>query len=83
MIALTCLFVQLVTLLEPLHPTGRIHHLPFAGEEGMALAAQLNSELFLGGSSGESVAAGTNHLCVLEKLGVYLFFHFFILQRKR
>jgi hypothetical protein len=83
MIALTCLFVQLVTLLEPLHSSGCIHHLSFACKEGMALAAKLNSELFLGGTSSESIAAGANHLRVLEKLWVNLFFHFFILQRKR
>jgi hypothetical protein len=83
MIALSCLFVQLVTLLEPLYSAGRIHHFSFAGEEWVTLAAKLNSELFPGRTSGKSIAAGANNLRVLEKLGVNLFFHFFILQRKR
>ena len=83
MIALTWLFVQLVTLLEPLHSTSRINHFSFASEEGMALAAKLDSKLFLGRTNSENVAAGANNLRVLEKFGVNLFFHFFILQRKR
>ncbi len=83
MITLTLLFVQLVALLEPLHSTSRINHLSFAGEKGMALAAKLNSKLFLGRTNGENVAAGANYLSVFKKFGVNLFFHFFILQRKR
>lgn len=83
MIALTLLFVQLVALLEPLHSTSRINHLSFAGEEGMAFAAKLNSEGFPGGTDGEDVTAGASHLRILKKFRVNLFFHFFILQRKR
>ena len=49
----------------------------------MALAAKLDSKLFLGRTNGKNVAAGTNYLSVFKKFGMYLFFHFFILQRKR
>jgi hypothetical protein len=42
------LFVQFVALFEPLYSSGGINHFSFAGEEWMALAAQLNAKLFLG-----------------------------------
>jgi hypothetical protein len=83
MITIRCLFVQLVTLFEPFNPSSRINHLSFAGKEGMALAAKLNSELLLGGTNRKSISAGANYLRILKKFGVNLIFHFFILQRKR
>jgi hypothetical protein len=83
MIALTRLFVQLVALLEAFHSTRCIHHFSFAGEERMALAAKLDSKLFLGGTGGKSIAAGANDLGVRIKFGMNLFFHIFTLQRKR
>jgi hypothetical protein len=83
MIALTRLFVQLVALFEPLHSTGRINHLSFSGKEGMALAAKLNSQLLFGGTDSEHVTAGADYLRIFKKFRMNLFFHFFILQRKR
>jgi len=83
MIALPGLFVQLVALLETFNSTSCINHFPFASEERMALAAKFDSELFFGRTDGKNVTAGANHLRIFKKLGVNLFFHFFILQRKR
>ena len=77
------LLLQAVAPLEALHSSRRVDYPLLAGEERMALAAKFNSELFFGRTDGKNVTAGANHLSIFKKLGVNLFFHFFILQRKR
>jgi len=77
------LFRQLVALFEFLNSTGGIHHLSLTGEERMAFVAQLDAQTLFGGTDGESIAAGTNHLGIFKKFGMNFFFHSLILQRKR
>jgi hypothetical protein len=70
------LLIQLVALLEPLHSSGGINHFSFAGEEGMALAAQLDVKSFPGGAGGEDIAARASHLGIRIIFGMNFFFHF-------
>src|SRR5262249_48116762 len=48
----------LVALAEPLDSAGRVDQLLLSGEEGMALAADLDPQLLLGGAGGPGLAAG-------------------------
>jgi hypothetical protein len=47
----------LIPLLEALDAAGRVHQLLLSGEERMALAADLETQLFLRRSSGKRLAA--------------------------
>src|SRR5205807_5887306 len=46
-----------VLLLEAVDTAGRVHQLLLAGEEGMALRADLDAQLFLGGAGRPRLAA--------------------------
>src|SRR5262249_29172066 len=48
----------LVALAEPFHAAGRVDQLLLAGEEGVALAADLDPQLLLGGTGRPGLAAG-------------------------
>src|SRR5690349_16680130 len=48
----------LVALAEPLHAAGRVDQLLLTGEEGVALAADLDPQLLLGGTGRPGLAAG-------------------------
>src|SRR5262252_7686329 len=48
----------LVALAEPFHAAGRVDQLLLSGEEGVALAADLDPQLFLGRTGGPGLAAG-------------------------
>ena len=69
------LILNLVAFLKPFYPPGSIQHSPFAGEKGMAFTAYLHLELFLGGTGGKSIPAGTYYLGIIEIIGMNLFFH--------
>jgi hypothetical protein len=69
------LVLDVIALFKPLHPAGGIQHSPLTGEKGVALAAYLYLEVFLGGAGGKSVAAGAYHLGVVIVSGMYLFLH--------
>ena len=66
--------LQTVLLVEAADAAAGIYHLLLAGEEGMALAADINPQLLLGGAGGEGLAAhaADNALAVL---GMNLFLH--------
>jgi hypothetical protein len=64
----------LVSLLEALHATRRVDELLLAGEERMALAADLEPELLLGGAGRERLAAGAVDEDFLV-FGVNVLFH--------
>ncbi len=66
---------NVIALLEPLDAARGIHHAPFSGEERMAIAADFHAELFLGGTRGKSVAAGTDYFSIAIILGMNLLFH--------
>ena len=69
------LFFNLVATLEAFYSTGRINYLLFTGEEGMAFAAQLHSELLLGGAGSEGVATGADYLGIGVVLRMYFRSH--------
>jgi len=56
------LFLNLVAPFEAFHSAGSINYFLLAGEEGMALATQLHSELLLGGAGSKGVATGADYL---------------------
>jgi hypothetical protein len=59
---------------EPFHPAGGVHQLLFAGEERMALGADLHSDLVLGGAGDELVTAGAAYRG-LSEFGMDICFH--------
>src|SRR6266550_6448585 len=65
-----------VLLLEAIDAAGRVDQLLLAGEERMALRADLDAQLFLGGVGGPGLAAGAMHLDLVI-LGMDLCFHEF------
>ena len=56
------LFLYLVATLETFHSAGGINYLLLAGEERMAFATKLHSELLLSGAGCKGVAAGADYL---------------------
>src|SRR6266850_895054 len=62
--------------LEAIDAAGRIDQLLLAGEERMALRADLDAQLFLGRAGGPRLAAGAMHLNLVV-LGMDLCFHEF------
>src|ERR1700730_1522047 len=64
----------LVALSKPLDAARRVDQFLFAREEGMALAADLDPQLLLGGAGGPGLAAGAVHQDFV-KLGLDVGFH--------
>src|ERR1700722_2317069 len=63
-----------VTTLEPLHPTTRVDKLLLAGEEGVALVAQLGVQLGLRRTRREGIAARAAHVG-FDVIGVNVSLH--------
>lgn len=55
------LFLQTVALFEAIDPSAAVYQLLSTGKERMALAADFDLELALGGAGKEGLAAGTAH----------------------
>ena len=66
--------LNIVALLESVYAAAGINELLLAGIEGMALGADFNTKLFLGGSAFEGLAAQATNGCYLI-FGMDLFFH--------
>ena len=60
------LLLLCVTLVELLNTTTSCNIALTTSEERMALGANINSQLLLGGAGSEGVAATTNYLCFME-----------------
>ena len=69
-----------VTLLETINTTARVNELLLAGEERVALGADFNAQLRLGGTRYESVAANAGHgrLLILRMDAFLHDFHLFL-----
>jgi hypothetical protein len=59
---------------EAFHPAGGVHQFLFAGEEGMALGADLHPDLVPGGTGDEFIATGAAHRG-FQKFGMNGCFH--------
>jgi hypothetical protein len=70
------LVFHLVASFEALYPSPSINQPALAGEEGMALAAQLYFEQLLGGAGGKGITASANYLSIVVVLGVDFVFHY-------
>jgi hypothetical protein len=71
------LALNLIAFLEPLYPSGGIHHAPFTGKKRMAIAAHLDLNLLLGRAGGKPVTACANYFGVTIIFGMNLLFHGF------
>ena len=73
-----------VALLEAFHAAGGIYHAPLASIEGVAGAAKLYLERFLGRAGGEFTTARARNLGVGKIFRVNFLFHVMrTIQRKR
>ena len=70
------LFLNLVAAFEAFHPAGGVNYPQFAGEEGMAFAAQLRFKHLPGGAGSEGVATGADYLSIVIVFRMYFSFHF-------
>ena len=61
--------------LEFINGASRVNQVLFAGVERVAIGANFNMQLLLGGTGLESVATGANYLGIGEILWVEVFFH--------
>ena len=69
------LFLNLVAAFEAFHPAGGVNYSQFAGEEGMAFAAQLRFKHLPGGAGSEGVATGADCLGIGVILRMYFRSH--------
>ena len=58
-------FLQIVTLLKPIHTSAGINELLFSGKERMALGADFNTDIALSGLRIDYIAASTGNGRVL------------------
>ena len=71
-------FGRLLEIISPtysLHPTLSVHNSLLAREERVALVANLDSNLCLGGSRGEGVPANASNLRLWIPLWMYFYLH--------
>lgn len=69
------LVFDFIAALEPLHPSGSVHHLTLTGEEGVTLTADFHLHQLLGGADGKAITTGADYLGILVILGMNLVFH--------
>ena len=75
--------LEIVAPLEALDPPLCVHNTLLTGEEGMALAAHLYTELFFRRAGCERISTRTGNDGVLVELGVYIFLHILITRPSR
>ena len=71
------LVFNVIALLEAFNTSRRVHHAPFAGEEGVAVTADFYSKFLFRGAGSEFIAAGAYYHGVVIVLGMNFLFHSF------
>ena len=76
---LFALLIQIETLLEAINTSAGVYQLLLTREEGVALGANVNDDILLGGAGLNDIAAGTadRGLLVLGMMPCFMLFHLF------